>query len=143
VGNKENIVNVSEQLIQGVRYEHLFVAGALSKRLIPEQPVVPVPWDYSVCRLDNLQNIRVQIKGTGKMTRDKRYQITAKTGSDKTVSIDPKVVDILSCYVEDYDIWYNIPTLSLAGKSVWLYPHNRESTGQYECWKHNWSVFKT
>lgn len=147
MGNKEeHIVNVSHNLIQGVIYEHLFVAEALGKELVPAQPAVPMPWDYLVTRLDNLDTLRVQIKGTKTpfLNHNKtRFQITAKTGAGKIEKVDSRVVDVLCCYVEPYKCWYNIPMTALAGKSVWLYPTNNESKGQYECWRHDWSFFRT
>lgn len=147
MGDKEShIVNVSHNLIQGVRYEHLFVAEALGKEMVPSQPVVAMPWDYLVTRLDNLQTLRVQVKGTRCQLKNNgctRFQITAKTGSSKTEMVDSRVVDVLSCYVEPYKCWYNIPMTALKGKAIWLYPQNNSSKGQYECWRHDWSFFRT
>jgi hypothetical protein len=147
VGNKEEyIVNISPSLVQGVIYEHLFVAEALSKEMVPAQPAVAMPWDYLVTRLDNLDTLRIQVKGTKtpmKNYNTTRFQITAKTGTKKTEMVDARVVDVLCCYVEPYKCWYNIPMQSLKGKAVWLYPGNNSSNGQYECWRHDWSVFRT
>lgn len=143
--NQEDIVPLSEHLIQGTRYEHLWVAEALDRRLIPAKPEVPVPWDYLVTRLDNLNTLKIQVKGTktafpmdGGGTR---FQITAKTGSKKLNSVDARIIDILACYVEPYKVWYNFPTSALSGKSVWLYPHNNKSNGQYEIWRHDWTAY--
>ena len=145
--NKKGIVRLSDALIQGTRYEHLWVAEALGKNLIPAKPEVPVPWDYIATRTDTLKDLKIQVKGTktpfpmeGGKTR---FQITAKSGAKKIDMVDSKVIDILACYVEPYKCWYNFPMSALAGKSVWLYPHNNKSKGQYEIWRHDWTAYAT
>ena len=140
---KSTIVNVSDAVIKGTRYEHLFIANALERGLVPETPSVPMPWDFTITRLDDLTNIRVQVKGTNTKTKDNRFAITSKTGSRGHQPIDSRVVHVLACYVEPFSCWYCIPTTALAGKSVWLYPHREGSAGGYECWRHDWSYFKT
>lgn len=145
--NQEDIVALSEHLIQGTRYEHLWVAEALDRRLIPAKPEVPMPWDYLATRLDTLDTLKIQVKGTKTplamdgCSKSTRFQITAKTGAKKLQMVDSRVVDILACYVEPYKVWYNFPMTALSGKSVWLYPHNNSSKGQYEIWRHDWSAY--
>ena len=145
MADKKGIVRLSDALIQGTKYEHLWVADILDRNIIPAKPEVPVPWDYLATRLDNLESLKIQIKGTKTplpmFGNKERFQITAKSGYKDITCVDSDVVDILACYVEPYKCWYNIPMKSLAGKSVWLYPHNNNSKGQYEIWRHDWSVY--
>ncbi len=141
-------VTVSAHQLRGQSYQTLFSSIAMRKGYIVEEPTVPCPWDYTLRNVhESWKNWRVQVKGTEGYTHGHcdRYRITLKHGAKNTLtSINPNFVDVVACYVENYDVWYNIPVTALTSKkAMYLYPHNRESTGQYECWKHDWSVFNT
>lgn len=136
----------SKALLQGIRYEFIFAAEAMKRELIPEQPVIPVAWDYTITHPITLQSLRVQVKGTNFHSNIKasdRYSITAKCGASNVEKLDDRVVDVLACYVEPLNAWYNIPIHCVKGKSIWLYPNKPKSAGQYECWKFDWSVYQT
>ena len=138
-------LGVSQTLIQGEIYHCYFVAAALKQGLIVEWSPVHIPWDFTITHPKDLKRVfRVQVKGTNEK-QGHRYKITAKSGSKKSLKpLDPEVIDVAAFFVEGLNVWYNIPTLALGGrKSVWLYPHVRNSVAQYEMWRHDWSVFET
>ena len=144
MGDKK--VKYSKELLQGIGYEYLFASEAMRRDLIPEQPVVPVPWDFTITHPTSLQSLRVQVKGTNyhcTYNNSDRYCVIAKCGAGNASQLDRNVVDVLACYVQPFNAWYNIPVQALKGKSMWLYPNKTDSLGQYECWKYDWSVYET
>lgn len=92
---------------------------------------------------------KIQIKGTESKSKDKargglgRYMVTTASGSSGKESIDCTKVDILVAYVEDENIFYNIPCIELDGaKRIGLYPHNPHSKAKHERFKDNWKIFR-
>ena len=149
MGNKKAIGFSKEQL-QGEVYQCIFQSEAYKRGLLVEKSDVPLPWDFTVTNPDNIKNpFRVQVKGTGSLikrtpTEAGRYHITAKTGRRKIGGIDPDIIDVCSFYVEQTCTWYNMPVTALNGsRSVWLYPHVKDSSGTYESWRYDWSIFYT
>jgi hypothetical protein len=141
-------VLASDSLVKGVSYEKLFEFQCLDRKLIPEKPVTPLPWDYTITNPETLQSYRVQVKGTNTFQTDGvhpsgRYRIVAKAGRGSNCRKIPDYVDVLSCYVRPMDTFYNIPRSACPNISMWLYPHIKHSRGQYECWRHDWSIFDT
>ena len=148
MGHKEAIRFSKEQL-QGEAYQCIFQSEAYKRGLLVEKSDVPLPWDFTVTNPDNIKKpFRVQVKGTGVLvkktaTEAGRYSITAKAGNKKG-AIDPDIIDVCSFYVEQTQTWYNMPVTALGGsRSVWLYPHIKNSKGSYESWRYDWSIFYT
>ena len=146
MGNKKEI-RLSWAKLQGTAYQHLFIASALQKKLLVEQPVTDYPWDFSIRHPEKPKRaLTVQVKGTNYLSTEStsRYKICLKTGAgNKHTYVDTDLIDVLAFYVEGTQTWYNMPSSAANGKSIWLYPHKLNSKGQYECWRHDWSVYKT
>ena len=133
---------------KGSLYEQKFFSEALEHGL---EVFVPLG-DYlpQDCLVMNSAGkiFKIQVKGTeGKSKEGRsglgRYMVTTSSGSTGKESIDCTKVDILVAYVEDEDIFYNIPCMELDGaKRIGLYPHNPESKAKHEQYKDNWKVFK-
>ena len=149
MGDKKAIGFSKEQL-QGEAYQCIFQSEAYKRGLLVEKSDVPLPWDFTVTNPDNIKKpFRVQVKGTGNLikrspTEAGRFHITAKSGRRKNGHIDPDIIDVCSFYVEQTQTWYNMPVTALGGsRSVWLYPHIKDSEGTYESWRYDWSIFYT
>jgi hypothetical protein len=129
----------------GTLYEQLFIAESIRRGLQPHVPIGDyLPHDIVVYGEDGVCH-RVQVKGTHthvydrKYNKSPRYRITAATGRDKK-KINCEDVDILACYLANWDIWYIIPCIDITSACVWLYPTGKG--GQYEKYKNNWRLFK-
>ena len=135
----------------GTLYEYLFISEALRRDLEPHLPVGDyLPHDIVIythggnCK-------RVQVKGTSTIVKrggSVRYKVVAKQRrGSKVCPIDQTAVDVVACYVGPYDTWYLIPSseLSMAGGvstlSIYMYPGNPESAGQYEKYRDGWEIF--
>ena len=134
----------------GSLYEQIFFAEALKHGL----EVFPPLGDYLPidCLVMNSAGrvFKVQIKGTGKVTicpKNKgsgRYKITASCGSLKKQPLDCTKVDVLAAYIEDLELWYLIPCMSLDNAlTLGLYPNIPDSKGKHEKFRENWDLFKT
>jgi len=147
VGDQKEI-RLSWAKLKGEAYQHRFVAEALDSELLVDKPVTDYPWDFTVRHpSDCKRTFNVQVKGTNCLINSNgctRYKICCKQGCrNKHTALDPDVIDVAALYVEATNTWYNIPVTTIAGVSVWLYPHKTDSKGQYECWRYDWSVYKT
>ena len=134
----------------GSLYEQIFFAEALKHGL----EVFPPLGDYLPidCLVMNSAGrvFKVQIKGTGKVTicpKNKgsgRYKITASCGSLKKQPLDCTKVDVLAAFIEDLELWYLIPCMSLDNAlTLGLYPNIPDSKGKHEKFRENWDLFKT
>ena len=134
----------------GNLYEQIFFAEALKHGL----EVFPPLGDYLPidCLVMNSAGrvFKVQIKGTGKVTicpKNKgsgRYKITASCGSLKKQPLDCTKVDVLAAFIEDLELWYLIPCMSLDNAlTLGLYPNIPDSKGKHEKFRENWDLFKT
>ena len=134
---------------KGNLYEQKFFSEALEHVL---EVFVPLG-DYlpQDCLVMNTAGkiFKIQIKGTESKSKDKargglgRYMVTTSSGSTGKESIDCTKVDILVAYVEDENIFYNIPCIELDGaKRIGLYPHNPDSKAKHEKFKDNWKIFR-
>ena len=134
----------------GSLYEQIFFAEALKHGL----EVFPPLGDYLPidCLVMNSAGrvFKVQIKGTGKVTicpKNKgsgRYKITASCGSLKKQPLDCTKVDVLAAFLEDLELWYLIPCMSLDNAlTLGLYPNIPDSKGKHEKFRENWDLFKT
>lgn len=127
----------------GTNYEYQFIAKALKNNLEVFTPVGDhLPQD---CIVMNGAGIlfKVQVKGTGSFTKYK-YKVIAASGNNSKVPLDCHKVDILAAYIEPYDVFYLVPCLALDGtKAPGFYPQNESSTGKYEVYKEDWSIFKS
>ena len=126
----------------GALFEQRFVLKCLEHGLHPFSPIEEgLPQDTLVMNQAN-EVLRVQIKGTKtpiKKWKTDRYRITAGTGNSSKKAIDCDRVDILAAHV-DPDIWYIIPCPELSSVSVWLYPYDENSSGQYERFRDRWDL---
>ena len=133
----------------GSLYEQIFFAEALKHGL----EVFPPLGDYLPidCLVMNSAGrvFKVQIKGTGKVTicpKNKgsgRYKITASCGSLKKQPLDCTKVDVLAAFIEDLELWYLIPCMSLDNAlTLGLYPNIPDSKGKHEKFRENWDLFK-
>ena len=124
----------------GTLFEQRFVLKCLEHGLHPFSPIEEgLPQDMLVMNKFN-EVLRVQIKGTKtpiKKWKTDRYRITAGTGNSSKKAIDCGRVDVLVAHV-DPDIWYIIPCPELSSVSVWLYPYDETSSGQYERFRDRW-----
>ena len=141
-------IRLSWEKLKGEAYQHRYVAEALDQKLLVDKPVTDYPWDYTLRHPSDVKRtFNVQVKGTNFLADyggTTRYKITCKTGNNgKHEKLDPEIIDVAALYVEATNTWYNIPATAISGISIWLYPHKVESKGQYECWRYDWSVFKT
>ena len=134
----------------GSLYEQIFFAEALKHGL----EVFPPLGDYLPidCLVMNSAGrvFKVQIKGTGKVTicpKNKgsgRYKITASCGSLKKQPLDCTKVDVLAAFIEDLELWYLIPCMSLDNAlTLGLYPNIPDSKGKHEKFREKWDLFKT
>ena len=134
----------------GSLYEQIFFAEALKHGL----EVFPPLGDYLPidCLVMNSAGrvFKVQIKGTSKVTicpKNKgsgRYKITASCGSLKKQPLDCTKVDVLAAFIEDLELWYLIPCMSLDNAlTLGLYPNIPDSKGKHEKFRENWDLFKT
>jgi hypothetical protein len=134
----------------GNLYEQIFFAEALKHGL----EVFPPLGDYLPidCLVMNSAGrvFKVQIKGTSKVTicpKNKgsgRYKITASCGSLKKQPLDCTKVDVLAAFIEDLELWYLIPCMSLDNAlTLGLYPNIPDSKGKHEKFRENWDLFKT
>ena len=129
---------------KGNLYEQKFFSEALQHGL---EVFVPLG-DYlpQDCLVMNTAGkvFKIQIKGTESKAKDKsrlglgRYMLTTATGSTGKGVIDCTKVDVLVAYVEELNIFYNIPCMELDGaKRISVYPHNPDSKAKHEVYKDN------
>lgn len=127
----------------GTLFEQRFVLKCLEHGLHPFSPIEEgLPQDILVMNQNN-EVLKVQIKGTKtpvKEWKTARYKITAATGKNVKKIIDCDRVDILAAHV-DPDAWYIIPCTEVKSVRVWLYPHDENSSGQYEKFRDRWDLF--
>ena len=124
----------------GTLFEQRFVLKCLEHGLHPFSPIEEgLPQDMLVMNTHN-EVLRVQIKGTQtpvKKWKTDRYKVTAGTGNSSKKAIDCDRIDIVIAHV-DPDIWYIIPCPEVKSVAVWLYPHDPNSSGQYERFRDRW-----
>lgn len=127
----------------GTLYENIFVCEALKRNLQPHVPVGDyLPHDLIVYT-EAGNCVKVQVKGTSCRHPHQpggRFKIQCMTGANKA-KIETSYADIMACYVAPWDYWYLIPVDKLRGSNVWIYPANKDSKGQYEKYRNDWSVF--
>jgi hypothetical protein len=140
------VLNSTKQV--GASAEAMFAARALSKGLS-----VFFPWgDYlpqDVIVMNGAGVLfKVQIKSTQERAKEvagssgTRYKIQPVSGRDYKHPLDCTKVDVLSCYIQELDLFYMVPCMELMGKKgMWLYGHNDTSKGMYEQYKERWEVF--
>jgi hypothetical protein len=140
------MANPNEHRSVGTLYEYIFIAEALRRKLQPHVPVGDyLPHDVVVYDSDGACK-RVQIKGTACShierghKRSPRFRITVKVGADAKL-LTPEMADVVACYVAPWDYWYLIPIDELVGRAIWLYPHQKDSRGQYEKYRNKWDIF--
>ena len=127
----------------GTLYENIFICEALKRNLQPHVPVGDyLPHDLIVYT-EAGNCVKVQVKGTSCRHPHQpsgRFKIQCMTGANKA-KIKTSYADIMACYVAPWDYWYLIPVDSLLGPSVGIYPAKKDSKGQYEKYRNDWSVF--
>ena len=133
---------------KGNLYEQKFFSEALQHGLEVFVPLGDyLPQDCIVMNSAG-KMFKVQIKGTeGKSKENRsglgRYMLTTSSGSTGKEPIDCTKVDILVAYVDDENVFYNIPCMELDGaKRISVYPHNPESKAKHEVYKDNWKIFR-
>lgn len=134
---------------KGNLYEQKFFTKALEHGLDVFVPLGDyLPQDCLVMNSAG-RVFKVQIKGTETKTKDKsraglgRYMLTTATGSASKDAIDCTKVDVLVAYIEEENIFYNIPCIELDGaKRISVYPHNPQSKAKHEQFKDNWKIFR-
>ena len=135
---------------KGSLYEQIFFAEALKHGL----EVFPPLGDYLPidCLVMNGAGrvFKVQIKGTGNSelcSKNKgagRYKITTSCGNSNKSPLDCTKVDVLAAYIEDLELWYLIPCMSVDNAlTIGLYPNTPDSRGKHEKFRENWGLFKT
>ena len=132
----------SEMKALGTLFEQRFVLKCLEHGLHPFSPIEEgLPQDLLVMNPAN-EVVRVQIKGTKTAVnqwKTPRYKVTAGTGNSSKKAIDCERIDIVVAHV-DPDVWYIIPCPALKAVSVWLYPYDENSVGQYERFRDRWDL---
>lgn len=130
----------------GAAAEAMFAARALARGLAVFYPFGDyLPQDMIVMNGAGVL-FKVQIKSTQEPAKEScggtRYKIQPVSGRDQKQALDCTKVDVLSCYIQELEMFYLVPCMELMGKkSMWLYGHNSESKGMYEPYKENWDVF--
>ncbi len=143
------MVGRSPSKTSGTVWEYKFFSQVLDRGydlFLPACEDTPV--DCHVCNSAGTI-YRVQIKGTGELSKEGRpsktsfgrYKITASTGNGNKTPIDCTKVDLLAAYIAPVNAWYLVPCLKLRGVSTWFYPHIENSKGQYEKFRDNWEIF--
>ena len=130
----------------GTLFEQRFILKCMEYNLHPFSPIEEgLPQDMLVMNQSN-QVFKVQVKGTKTPVLQKRtaprYKITAATGSASKLIVNCSRVDLVVAHV-DPDIWYIIPCTEVKSVRVWLYPNDKNSSGQYEKFRDRWDLFSS
>jgi hypothetical protein len=69
-----------------------------------------------------------------------RYQAKATCMGDR-VHLRDTNVQYLVIYIAELDAWYMVPVKDISATIVHVYPHKRNSRGQYEKFRDRWKYF--
>ncbi len=78
--------------------------------------------------------------GHGAYTNSIRWQVKGTCQGDR-VHLRDTNVDFLVIYCAEYNAWYIMPVSKIAARTIHVYPHKKNSRGQYEKFRDRWRYF--